>query len=172
MGVLRPWAAGVAWPLTLRPAAQEGTPLGLRRLQADLASIPWTLRGAGESSPWSTVSWGHPGHIRLPFAITGGEAAVRTRLGPRPVAIGGFRPAQEGSVKMGAAPTSRSLSVLKARPRVRSAHWGESTPAPESAAFAARRTPRAGATNPREIRAERGTSGSSQPQNVRSWLSS
>jgi len=25
------------------------------------------------------------------------------RLGPRPVAIGGFRPAQEGSVKMGAA---------------------------------------------------------------------
>jgi hypothetical protein len=95
MGVLRPWAAGVAWPLTLRPAAQEGTPLGLRRLQADLASIPWTLCGAGESSPWSAVSWGHPAHIRLPFAITDGEAVVRTRAW----AQGPWRSAVSGRLK-------------------------------------------------------------------------
>ena len=95
MGVLRPWAAGVAWPLTLRPAAQEGTPLGLRRLQADLASIPWTLCVTGESSPWSAVSWGHPAHIRLPFAITDGEAVVRSRAW----AQGPWRSAVSGRLK-------------------------------------------------------------------------
>lgn len=172
MGVLRPWAAGVAWPLTLRPAAQEGTPLGLRRLQADLASIPWTLCGAGESSPWSAVSWGHPAHIRLPFAITDGEAVVRTRAwaqGPWRSAVSGrLKKARSRWLRHRRAAACLFSKLVQGSDR----RIGVNHPAPESAAFAARRTPRAGATNPREIRAERGTSGSSQPQNVRSWLSS
>jgi len=160
--------------------APHATP---RRPGGDPAGSPETSGGPGEHpmdalwgrrvKPVERRFLGPSGAHSPPIRDHGrGGGGQDPRLGPRPVAIGGFRPAQEGSVKMGAAPTSRSLSVLKARPRVRSAHWGESSPAPESAAFAARRTPRAGATNPREIRAERGTSGSSQPQNVRSWLSS